>query len=213
MSLPKKGLYVITPNNLEAGELYLKVEQALKGGISLLQYRDKSNPAEEKLQRAKALHQLCIKHQVPLIINDDPELAFACQAEGVHLGQGDGSVSDARELLGEIAIIGVTCHHRPELALQAAKEGADYVALGRFFKSTSKPGESLATAQLITDMKKHIKKPVVAIGGITISNAESLVGAGADYLAVIDSVFSQINIQEYCQRFSRIFNTHKETQN
>jgi len=212
MSLPKKGLYAITPDHLEANELYLKVEQALKGGISLLQYRDKSNSADEKLQRAKALHKLCLKHQVPLIINDDIRLALACQAEGVHLGQGDGSVSEARELLGESAIIGVTCHHQLELALQADKEGADYIALGRFFKSTSKPGKSLATTQLLIDMKNHIKKPVVAIGGITANNAEPVVAAGVDYLAVIDNVFSQANIQEHCQRFSHIFNTHKKTQ-
>ncbi|PHS73238.1 MAG: thiamine phosphate synthase [Cycloclasticus sp.] len=200
-----KGLYAITPQQNDTDVLLQQVEQALLGGIALLQYRDKSSSPDIKRSRANALRKLCTKYQAPLIINDDAELALTCHADGVHLGQSDGSIQQARQLLGAQAIIGVTCHHHLKFAAQAEKEGADYVAFGRFFASNTKPGEALATTDLLLGAKRQTTLPIVAIGGITLSNAPPLINAGADYLAVIENIFVQKSIRSYCQQFSSLF--------
>jgi len=203
--LLKKGLYAITPNITKTDLLLEKVEQALQGGIALLQYRDKISNPEEALLRANAIHQLCLKYKVPLIINDDPTLALACQAEGVHLGQSDTSIQQARQLLGKNVLIGVTCHHTLSLAISAEQQGADYVAFGRFFNSATKPGAPLATIKTLSDAKAILSIPIVAIGGIQHSNAKPLINNGADYLAVVEQIFSADNTSENCQRFSTLF--------
>lgn len=203
--LINKGLYAITSNIAETALLLEKVEQALQGGIALLQYRDKISNREETLLRANAIHQLCSKHNVPLIINDNPRLALACHAEGVHLGQSDGSIQQARQLLGKNAIIGVTCHHSLSLAISAEQQGADYVAFGRFFNSTTKPGAPLATIKTLSDAKATLSIPVVAIGGIHHNNAKPLINSGADYLAVVEQIFSADNISENCRRLTALF--------
>ena len=204
-SLLKKGLYAITPDTAETEVLLNKVESALQGNIALLQYRDKISSAHEKLLRANAIHQLCLKYNVPLIINDDPALALSCKAEGVHLGQSDSSIQQARQLLGKNAFIGVTCHHSLSLATNAEQQGADYVAFGRFFNSTTKPGAPLATIKTLSDAKAALSIPVVAIGGIHHNNAKPLISNGADYLAVVEQIFSADNISENCRRFAALF--------
>lgn len=203
--LLKKGLYAITPNIAETALLLEKVEQALQGGASLLQYRDKISTPDETLLRAQAIHQLCLNYNVPLIINDNPALALACQAEGVHLGQSDGSILEARQRLGKDALIGVTCHHHLSLALQAQEQGADYVAFGRFFNSTTKPGIPLANLKTLQDAKAALSIPIVAIGGIQHNNAKALINQGADFIAVVEQIFSADNISESCQHFSALF--------
>jgi thiamine-phosphate pyrophosphorylase len=205
----KKGLYAITPNLADTALLLSKVEQALQGGIALLQYRDKTSSSEVRLQRALALHAMSSKHNVPLIINDGPQLALACNAEGVHIGQSDGSVQQARLLLGKDAIIGVTCHHDVSLAITAEEQGADYVAFGRFFHSSTKPGAPLATLETLAQAKNSVQVPIVAIGGINLNNAAPLIENGADYIAVIEGLFSQHKIQQTCKNFnaSKILNT------
>ncbi len=202
---PQKGLYAITPNISKTDILLEKVEQALKGNIALLQYRDKISSANEKKLRANAIHQLCLKYKVPLIINDDPELALACNAEGVHLGQTDGSIQFARQLLGKKAIIGMTCHHDLSLAITAEKQGAAYVAFGRFFHSSTKPGTPYATLETLVNAKKTLSIPVVAIGGINTDNAKPLIDKGADYLAVAEHIFTSDDISESCRNFSTLF--------
>jgi thiamine-phosphate pyrophosphorylase len=127
---------------------------------------------------------------VPLIINDDMHLAQALGAEGVHLGQHDGDLHDARALLGAQAIIGITCYQSLDLAQLAQQQGANYVAFGRFFPSRSKPLAGHAPLSLLTEAKQHINIPIVAIGGILPSNAGDLLAAGADLLAVIDGLFA-----------------------
>jgi len=204
-ALPNNGLYAITPNIADTTVLLHKVEQALKGGIALLQYRDKISNENELLSRAIAIHELCLEYKIPLIINDSPKLALACHAEGVHLGQGDGSIKEARALLGDSAIIGLTCHHHSSLALEAEKQKADYLALGRFFPSSSKPGEALATIEMLANIRCEIHIPIVAIGGITQNNAKPIINAGADYVAVIDDIFSQGNITKTCQEYLTLF--------
>ena len=200
----KKGLYAITPDLIDTSLLLNKVKQALSAGVSILQYRDKISSSKDKLLRAVALHELCAQFNTPLIINDDPELALACGAEGVHLGQADGSIQYARNLLGSSVVIGITCHHHLALALKAEHEGADYVAFGRFFNSKSKPGLPLATTELLIQAKTELSIPIVAIGGINHSNAQAIIDKGADYIAMIEQIFLANDIKNSCQRFNRL---------
>jgi thiamine-phosphate pyrophosphorylase len=200
-----KGLYAITPDLDNGVTLLHKAKMALQGGAAVLQYRDKISSANEKLHRAQALKALCSSHQVPLIINDDPVLALACHADGVHLGQADGSVQHARSLLGETALIGVTCHHDLSLAIQAERQGANYVAFGRFFNSNTKPGAALASVETLFAAKKALTIPVVAIGGINQANASALIDAGADYIAVVEQLFAADDVYRNSQNFSALF--------
>ena len=136
----RPGLYAITDSQLlPADKLLAAVEAALRGGAVLVQYREKSAPQPERLRQATDLVALCNSARVPLIINDDPELARRCGAAGVHLGQSDSSLANARQQLGEHAIIGATCHADMALAISADRDSADYLAFGRFFHSNTKP--------------------------------------------------------------------------
>jgi thiamine-phosphate pyrophosphorylase len=204
-SLPIKGLYAITPDIRDTQLLLNKVKKVLVGGVALIQYRDKISTASEKIFRAKAIHKLCLQHNTPLVINDDPELALASHAEGVHLGQSDGSIHLARKLLGEKAIIGITCHHDVSLAITAELQDADYIAFGRFFNSSTKPGTPLATTDTIINAKKKLHIPIVAIGGITVNNAKPIIDAGANFIAVVDGLFSEKNTTFTCKSFNRLF--------
>lgn len=201
----KKGLYAITPNEADAGRLLANVESALQAGIALLQYRDKTSTTTEKLRRANALHELCIQYATPLIINDNPELAYQCNAEGVHLGQGDTTIDIAREMLGKEAIIGITCHHDLQLALKAQKQGANYVAFGRFFNSSTKPGAPLADIHLVRQASTQLNIPITAIGGLTLDNSKPIIKAGAHNIAVVEGVFSKTNIKDACLGFNQLF--------
>lgn len=139
-----RGLYAITDSQLLAGKFLAYVEAALEGGVTLLQYRDKSSDEARRLREAEALRNLCERYKTQLIINDDAELA-ARLGVGVHLGQTDGPLAPVRALLGHKAIVGATCHANLALAEQAASEGATYVAFGRFFNSNTKPGAPAQT--------------------------------------------------------------------
>lgn len=199
-----RGLYAITDSQLLAdGKLLPYVEAALKGGARLLQYRDKSSDGARRLREAEALRELCMRYGAELIINDDAELA-AKLGVGLHLGQGDGSLAAARALLGRKAIIGATCHAQLELAAAANREGASYLAFGRFFNSNTKPGAPAATSELLTQARAHFNLPLVAIGGIDLQNAGQLISAGADLLAVVHSLFSAPSAAEV-ERRARAF--------
>lgn len=199
-----RGLYAITDSQLLAGRFLSHVEAALEGGVCLLQYRDKSDDAARRLREAEGLMQLCERYGTQLIINDDAELA-ARLGVGVHLGQTDGPLTPARALLGRQAIIGSTCHANLDLAAQAAKEGASYVAFGRFFNSVTKPGASAASIELLEQARAQVKLPIAVIGGITLDNAAPLVAHGADLLAVIHGLFGADSAQEVTRR-ARAFN-------
>ncbi|MCR4508626.1 thiamine phosphate synthase [Pseudomonas sp. 32.2.56] len=202
-----RGLYAITDSELLKGKLLPYVEAALKGGATLLQYRDKSSDDARRLREAEALRELCNRYGAALIINDDAELA-ARLGVGLHLGQGDGSLSAARALLGRQAIIGGTCHAQLELAEAAAKEGVNYVAFGRFFNSTTKPGAPSADIALLTAAKAKVNLPIVAIGGVTLDNAPELIAHGASMVAVVHGLFSADSAAEVERRaraFSALF--------
>ncbi|WDM58807.1 thiamine phosphate synthase [Pseudomonas sp. NEEL19] len=199
-----RGLYAITDSQLLAGRFLSYVEAALEGGVCLLQYRDKSDDAARRLREAEALMKLCERYGTQLLINDDAELA-ARLGVGVHLGQTDGPLTPARALLGRQAIIGSTCHASLALAAQAAKEGASYVAFGRFFNSVTKPGAPAASIELLEQTRAQVKLPIAVIGGITLDNAAPLVDHGADLLAVIHGLFGADSAQEVTRR-ARAFN-------
>ncbi|WAC43051.1 thiamine phosphate synthase [Pseudomonas sp. SL4(2022)] len=202
-----RGLYAITDSELLKGRLLPYVEAALKGGATLLQYRDKSSDDARRLREAEALRELCNRYGAALIINDDAELA-ARLGVGLHLGQGDGSLSAARALLGRKAIIGGTCHAQLELAEAAAKEGVSYVAFGRFFNSTTKPGAPAADVELLTAAKTKVNLPIVAIGGVTLDNAPALIAHGASMVAVVHGLFgadSATEVERRARAFSALF--------
>lgn len=188
MSMPIRGLYAITqPENKTPDNLLEDVEAAIRGGAVIVQYRDK-NPINAVATAAKLL-ELCRQHAVPLIINDNIELAASIGADGVHLGQTDGSIAQAKNRLSHTAIIGVSCYNSLELAIDAEAAGASYVAFGRFFPSTSKPLAAPAQLETLHQAKASLNIPIVAIGGILPENGQSLLEAGADLLAVIGGLF------------------------
>ncbi|MFN2360852.1 MAG: thiamine phosphate synthase [Marinobacter sp.] len=206
----RPGLYAITDSQLlPADRLLAAVDAALRGGAVLVQYREKSAPQPERLRQARDLAALCRNAGVPLIINDDPELARRCSAAGVHLGQSDHSLVYARQQLGEHAIIGATCHADLALAASADRDGADYLAFGRFFNSTTKPDAPAADTSVLA-RARQFGKPVTAIGGITVDNGETLIRAGADQLAVVGGLFhgGLASIEERARQFTRLFATH-----
>lgn len=196
-------LYAITDSLLMPGEaLFAGVTAALDGGCRLIQYRDKSGNNTQRLADAKKLLTLCKAYEAQLIINDDVQLASVIGAHGVHLGQDDMNPTLAREHLGANAIIGVTCHASLDLAQQAIKQGANYVAFGRFFPSNTKPDAPPAPLSLLTvacDVCEPI--PIIAIGGITLENGAQVLAAGADTLAVSHSLFAAADIKRQAQAF------------
>jgi thiamine-phosphate pyrophosphorylase len=186
-----KGLYAITDQRLLPGKLlYEATSKALAGGTRILQYRNKSDNFREQVLEACRLKILCHQHQALLLINDDVDLCQACDADGVHLGQSDTAFSEARDRLGPKAVIGVTCHNELNLVERAQRAGADYVAIGRFFQSNTKPDAPLATIDDLRRIRAATSLPIVAIGGITNENALDLLNAGADMLAVVHYLFS-----------------------
>ena len=202
------GLYAITDSTLLAdGRLLPYAEAALKGGARLLQYRDKSDNAARRLREAEAMRDLCHRHGAQLIINDDAELAARLDV-GLHLGQGDGSLSAARALLGRRAIIGATCHARLDLAEQAIDEGASYVAFGRFFDSNTKPGAPAATPEMLEQARQRFSQPITVIGGVTLENAPDLIARGASLVAVVHALFaadSASEVERRARAFSGLF--------
>ncbi len=204
---PPHGLYAITDSTLmpDDSSLLSQVRAALEGGASIVQYRDKSDDSTKRLRQATLLRELCDEFERPLLINDDLALAVACRAQGVHLGQTDGSVAAARAQLGPDAIIGVTCHDSLALALQARDAGADYVAFGAFFASKTKPGARPAPLSLLPQAAAEVGLPVVAIGGISMDNARQVIEAGASMVAVVHALFAAADIRRQAQLFSQQF--------
>ncbi|QWF72127.1 thiamine phosphate synthase [Methylomonas paludis] len=188
MKFPAQGLYAITqPEGKSIPTVLAEVEAALRGGAGVLQYRDK-NPLDA-VDLSSRLLQLCRQYQVPLLINDNVELALVIGADGVHLGKDDGDIQQARLRLGSQAIIGTSCYNDPAKAVHMQTGGADYVAFGRFFTSGTKPLAAPAQLETLRQAKANLHIPIVAIGGILPDNGGQLLAAGADLLAVIGGLF------------------------
>ena len=203
------GLYAITPEDADTDRLARKVEAALAGGARLVQYRSKSPDSEARRAQGERLLGLCRRAGVPLIINDDLELALAIGADGVHLGRDDGDVATARARLGTGRLLGVSCYDRLELAIAAVAAGADHVAFGSAFASPTKPDAVRAPPALFTQARARLRVPIVAIGGITPENAHLVIEAGADAVAVITAVFDARDVAGEAAAFKSLF--HRRT--
>ncbi|MDD7806091.1 MAG: thiamine phosphate synthase [Endozoicomonas sp. (ex Botrylloides leachii)] len=202
-----KGLYGITDSRLQSDDqtMMKTVELALLGGMKVLQYRDKSHDKNKRIRQAEVLKVLCHSHQALLIINDDIELAAEVEADGVHLGQQDASITHARRRLGEYAILGISAENSLQQAHIAIDQGADYIAFGRFFPSQTKPDAKPATLSVLSAAQEAFNQPIVAIGGITVDNAPDVIAAGADMVAVVNNLFAAPDIQLRARQFSQMF--------
>ena len=200
------GLYAIADTSVLSEDLLVPATSlAIGGGARLVQYRSKSDDAALKEWQAVDLLHLCRGLSIPLIINDDLELAATIGADGVHLGKDDVSVVDARRRIGTEAIIGASCYGSIGLAEQAWRDGASYVAFGRFFPSSTKPFAVQTDAAILRAAKQRVPLPLCAIGGITTSNADALIDAGADLLAVVHGLFGEADVKVAAAQFSRLF--------
>lgn len=183
-------LYLISP--LEVGGAFPeRLARALDAGpVAAFQFRVKGMDEHQAAKLAEPLQRICADRDVAFIVNDSISLAKRLGADGVHLGQGDGTVEDARARLGRDAQIGVTCHNSRHLAMEAGEAGADYVAFGAFFPTETKQVEHHAEPEILTWWQSLMEIPCVAIGGITPENCGELVRAGADFLAVSGAVWN-----------------------
>lgn len=205
-TLLRRGLYAITRQGPHPpGALVSEVALAVEGGAVAIQYRDKSEDHARRREEASELKALCCARGVPLIVNDDIELAAAVRADGVHLGRDDAQLHVARDRLGCEVVIGISCYASLERAVAAERSGADYVAFGRFFPSATKPGAPACPISVLEAAADTLSIPVAAIGGINADNGAILVNAGADLLAVIDAVFGRGDVRAAAARIARLF--------
>lgn len=214
-----RGLYAITPEDIGrpapagservvAAAMDRVVAAVASGALCALQYRNKAGSQAQRLAEARELARLCRRFNVPLIINDDLELALEVDAAGLHLGQEDGDLAGARARLPG-RILGASCYNQTELARRAVAAGADYVAFGSVFPSATKPGAVRAPLALFS---LPLAVPKVAIGGITLQNAPQVVAAGADCVAVITDLFEAPDVAQRARDFAKIFhheNAHR----
>jgi thiamine-phosphate pyrophosphorylase len=200
-----RGLYAITPDDPNTTRLVQAVDAALEGGACVLQYRSKIGDMALRVEQGAALLGRCRRRGVPLIVNDSIELAARIGADGVHLGRDDGTVGEARRVLGIGRIVGASSYDRLDLALQAEAAGADYVAFGSFFPSSLKPGAPRPPFELLVRARASLRIPVVAIGGITPARARLLIKAGAHMVAVISAIFSASDVGLAAREFQRCF--------
>jgi thiamine-phosphate pyrophosphorylase len=199
-----RGLYAITPELADTELLVAKAAASLDGGAALIQYRAKDAPPDLALAQARRLARLCRDRGVPFIVNDSLELALAVQADGVHLGRDDVDLGAARAALPR-GIIGVSCYADLQRARSAAAAGADYIAIGSVFASSTKPGAARAPLARLAEAKAASDLPVVAIGGITADNARQAIDAGADMVAVIAAVFDAKDVRAAAGALARLF--------
>jgi thiamine-phosphate pyrophosphorylase len=188
-------LYLISPPAIDLPKFAEALKAAFDGGdVGSFQLRLKNATDAEILEAAETLLPICQAYEAAFIMNDRADLAAECGADGVHLGQDDGSVKAARKNVGENAVIGVSCHDSRHLAMVAGEQGADYVAFGAFYPTKSKSPEALArygtpTPEILSWWQETMTLPCVAIGGMTPANSAPLVRAGADFIAVITAVW------------------------
>ena len=200
-----RGLYVLTPAEPDTAALVARVAASLQGGAAIVQFRAKEASAALALEQALALRALCDAHRALFIVNDSPRLAADVGADGVHLGREDGAVATARRLLPE-GIVGISCYDQPARARQAAADGADYVAIGSLFASSTKPGAVRAPLGAVGEARAA-GLPVAAIGGITADNARQAIAAGADMVAVIAAVFDAPDVRAAARRIADCFDS------
>ncbi len=200
-----RGLYVILDPQAAGGrDLVTIARQALAGGARILQLRDKIHDKGEQLPVARRLRALCARQGALFLINDHVDLALACEADGVHVGQKDLPVAFARRLLPPPLIVGASTNN-PREARRAVRDGADYVAVGRLFPTASKLDTRPATLDVLRAVRRAVKVPIAGIGGITEENVDAVLAAGADMMAVISAVVGAANVRAAARRLARQF--------
>ncbi|MDY3078992.1 MAG: thiamine phosphate synthase [Oscillospiraceae bacterium] len=206
MSLDKNSLllYAVTDRHwLNGASLYEQVEQAIEGGASFVQLREKELGQEAFLQEAIEIQKLCRKYRVPFVINDNVEIARSIDADGVHVGQSDMEAGNVRALIGEDKILGVSAQ-TVEQAVLAEKRGADYLGVGAVFHTGSKADASEVSFETLKAICEAVKIPVIAIGGISRDNVLSLGGSGICGIAVISAIFAQKDIRGATSELRRL---------
>ena len=202
------GLYAITPDEPDTEILASKVGQALRGGAAVVQYRNKSAGPQLRREQGRALAALCRAAGACFIVNDDLALALELDADGAHLGGGDGDWAAARKQLGQGKLLGASCYDRMDLAQAAVQAQVDYLAFGSVFSSPTKPAAVRAPLALFAEARRKFSLPLVAIGGITLQNAGEVFAAGADAVAVISALFDAGDIAERAAGFTRLHQQH-----
>ena len=201
-----QGLYAITDQNMIAPKKFTsRVRQALEGGANIIQYRNKSQHHELRLEQAASLVALCAEFGALSIINDDIELSKLVDADGLHIGSDDDDLSYARSELGPEKIIGVSCYASLGLANQAIAGSADYVAFGSIFASSTKPQAPVASLDILRQATQELSVPVVAIGGINLGNLSDVVATGVDSVAIISGIFASDDANVAAQSFAKAF--------
>lgn len=200
-----RGLYAITPDTTDDAGLLSAVDRVLRGQPVLLQYRNKCAPPLQRRDQAQEILRRCRAAGVPLIINDDLQLALEIGADGLHGGRDDGDPAVLRAALGRDRILGLTCYADLARARAAVAAGVDYVAFGAMFPSSSKESAPPAPISLLSAARAELSVPVVAIGGITLENAPQLIAAGADLLAVISDVFAADQPEKRAAAYDELF--------
>lgn len=204
-------LYLITPEKFELKKLVKDFQEAAKGGdIAVLQLRMKNSSDEEIIEAARALMPICRENEIVFLVNDRPDIAKIVKADGVHLGEEkDGTVKNAREMLGDDAIIGYSCYASKDRAFQAGDDGADYVAFGAFYPTKTKEPKGHPKPELLEFWSQYTVLACVAIGGIKPDNLAPLVRAGADFIAVVSGVWEHEDgpraaVKEYNDAIDRV---------
>lgn len=210
----KTGIYAITPDINDSDRLVFMVEQALSGGVRLFQYRNKVSAPDQRRLVAQRLNDIIESSGGSLIINDDPQLAKAVSARWVHIGNEDAALEIARDILGPSKIIGVSCYDNLPMALEMQSRGADYLAFGAFFPSLSKSTATPVSLDILGLARTSgIKIPIVAIGGVTLNNAEELLIRGSSSLAVINGLFGVDDVASRAREWTSLYCQFKSVLN
>ncbi len=197
-------LYAVTDRAWTGRQtLYEQIESALKGGVTCVQLREKELDDAAFLQEAVEISALCRKYGVPFFINDNVDIAIACHADGVHVGQSDMQAAKVRQRVGEDMMIGVSVHSVAE-ALEAVRNGADCLGVGAVFSTSTKKDANVLPKETLQDIRAAVDIPVVAIGGINKSNLLQLSGSGVDGAALVSAIFSAENIEEECRELRQL---------
>jgi len=197
------SVYLITDHTCLHGRDFLQsIEAALRGGVTLVQLREKNVDGGLFLERALAVKALCDRYNIPLLINDRIDIALASKAAGVHLGQEDIPLAAARKLLGSEAVIGISTHNAAE-AVAAENAGADYLGVGSIFPTNTKGNASEVGVEMLKEIRRAIKLPIVGIGGINADNCKRVIAAGAEGAAIISGILGAEDIENQVRKIKK----------
>lgn len=197
-------LYAVTDRSwIGKRSLYQQVEEAIKGGVTCVQLREKNMEYADFLREAESICSLCRQYSVPFIVNDNPDIAVACDADGIHVGQEDLNVKEVRQRIGNDMILGVSVHNVKE-AQDAVESSADYLGLGAIFPTNTKNRASVMSMETLQNICCAVEIPVVAIGGINERNIERLSGTGIDGVAMVSAIFSATDIENTCRKLRKL---------